>query len=135
MIKYLKAQDEVYTTVVNELRNGKKETHWMWFVFPQIDGLGNSEITKYYSIKNIDEAIQYLNNPILRDRLFECCELLLNINNKSINDILGFPDDLKLQSSATLFSTISPSNSVFHKIIEKYFNNQFDKSTLDILSK
>jgi len=130
--RFIIAQDKIYKQVLYELSNGKKQTHWMWFIFPQIIGLGRSPIAKYYSIKNKEEAILYLKNPILGNRLQECCTLLLNIN-KTASQIFNFPDDLKLQSSMTLFAYISNNNSIFHCVLNKYFNGNMDKKTLDLL--
>lgn len=134
MEKFITAQDKVYTDVIRELKNHKKESHWMWYIFPQIDGLGSSPTAGHYAIKDRNQAIEYLENPILRSRLFECTQLMLDIDNKSAYDVLGFPDDLKLKSSMTLFASISPQDSVFHKVIDKFFNGQMDQKTLDLLS-
>jgi uncharacterized protein (DUF1810 family) len=133
--RFIEAQDKMYEQVLNELSNGKKQTHWMWFIFPQIIGLGRSPIAKFYSIKNKEEAILYLENPILDERIKECSKLLLNIKNKTVSQIFAFPDDLKLQSAMTLFAYISNNNSIFHCVLDKYFDGNEDKKTLDLLEQ
>jgi len=131
--RFIEAQDNIYEQVLEELSNGKKYRHWMWFIFPQIMGLGRSPTAKLYSIKNKEEAILYLENHILGKRIKECSELLLNIENKTASQIFDFPDNLKLQSSMTLFAYISNKNSVFHCVLDKYFNGNMDQNTLNLL--
>ena len=116
LYRYNKVQDKVYAQVLNELRNGKKRTHWMWFIFPQIIGLGKSSMAKFYSIKNKEEAVLYLNDPILRERLEECTNILLGCEGKTALQIFGFTDEKKLKSSMTLFASISNPNSIFHQV-------------------
>lgn len=132
---FLSAQQFLYPQVLKELRNGKKTTHWMWFIFPQIEGLGHSSTAKYYSIKNTTEAKEYLAHPVLGERLLECSEIILNINNKSADDIFGYPDYLKLKSCITLFNFISPQENVFENILKKYFAGEQDEKTISILEK
>jgi len=105
----------------------------MWFIFPQFFGLGSSETARFYAIRSREEAVDYLAHPVLGFRLVECCKLLLGVEGKSAREILGSPDDMKLRSSATLFSSVSAPNSVFADIIEKYFNGCPDQLTLDLL--
>ena len=131
--RFITAQDNVYRGVIAEIRSGGKKTHWMWFVFPQIDGLGFSTTTKRYSIKSIGEAQQYLQHPVLGKRLRECAEALLMVSGRSIAEIFGAPDDLKLQSSMTLFASVSESGSVFFRVLEKYFKGKQDTKTLRLL--
>lgn len=131
--RFIRAQENIYPQVVNELQNGKKTSHWMWFIFPQIEGLGFSSTSKYYSIKTIAEAKEYVMHPVLGKRLLECSTILLNIEGKSAESIFGYPDNLKLQSSMTLFSFTSPESTVFLNVLNKYFNNKKDQKTLDIL--
>ncbi len=133
--RFLEAQQNVYPRVLKELRNGKKTTHWMWFIFPQIEGLGHSSTAKYYSIKTIDEAKEYLAHPVLGKRLLECSNTILHINGRSANEIFGYPDDMKLRSCMTLFNSISPENKVFVDVLKKYFNSEKDQATLSILQK
>lgn len=132
--RFIEAQESVYTQVITELLEGKKKTHWMWFIFPQVRGLGRSSIAKLYSIKNKEEAIAYLENHPLGERIKECSEIVLKINNNNAFQIFGSPDDLKLKSSMTLFAYISNDNSIFHRVLDKFFNGQKDRKTLDLLS-
>ena len=131
--RFIDVQEDFYKQVVTELLNGYKKTCWMWFIFPQIDGLGESSISKRYSIKDKEEALEYLENPILGKRIRECTEIILNINDKTAFEIFGSPDDMKLKSSMTLFADISDSHSIFHRVLDKYFNGTKDKLTLDLL--
>lgn len=133
MNRFIRAQENIYPQVVNELKNGEKTTHWMWFIFPQIEGLGLSSTSKYYSIKTIAEAKEYLMHPLLGKRLLECSNILLDIEGKSAESIFGYPDNLKLQSSMTLFSSISSESTIFLNVLNKYFNKKKDQKTLDIL--
>jgi uncharacterized protein (DUF1810 family) len=111
--RFLSAQEGVYDRALAELKSGQKRTHWMWYIFPQIDGLGRSPTARYYSIKNIEEARQYLNHPVLGKRLLECTEALLAAKGRSLSEIFGYPDDLKFRSSMTLFEKIAGSGSAF----------------------
>jgi uncharacterized protein (DUF1810 family) len=120
--RFLSAQKTHYDQAIAELRRGHKESHWMWYIFPQIRGLGTSEMAEFYSIKSREEASAYLQHPILGSRLIECCDALLKIETKTATEILGSPDDLKLRSSATLFSTFSSPDSVFSQIIDRYYS-------------
>ena len=131
--RFVTAQEKLYETVVAELRNGNKQTHWMWFIFPQIDGLGTSSFAKLYAIKSISEAKAYFNHPVLGSRLLECSNIMLSIKNKSANDILGFPDCVKLQSCMTLFSIIFPLEKVFTEVLTKYYTNEKDNRTIQLL--
>lgn len=133
--RFLTAQSETYATAFSELKSGQKRSHWMWFIFPQIDGLGFSPTTKYYAIKSLEEARAYLKHPILGKRLIECAETVLGIEGRNASDIFGFPDDLKFRSSMTLFSLVSEPNSVFSRNLQKYFNGEGDPRTLQILEK
>ena len=130
--RFVAAQENIYQTVIGELKNGDKQSHWMWFIFPQIDGLGTSSTAKFYAIKNIEEASAYCNHPILGKRLLECSAILLTINNKSADDIFGFPDYVKLQSCMTLFSVVFPQESVFKEVLSKYYKDQMDEKTIKI---
>jgi uncharacterized protein (DUF1810 family) len=131
--RFISAQEGIYESVLAELQNGEKRSHWMWFIFPQIDGLGFSATTKYYSIKNKEEARHYLNHPVLGPRLLQCTELLLAIEGKSVREIFDFPDDKKLNSSMTLFATVSDPDSVFAHVLEKYFDGKRDERTTSLL--
>lgn len=132
--RFLEAQANVYPQILKELRNGKKISHWMWFIFPQIEGLGHSSTAKYYSIKTINEAKEYLQHPVLGKRLIECCNILLNLDRKTASEIFGYPDDMKSRSSMTLFNSVAPGQKVFVGVLNKYFDAEPDQKTLAILS-
>ena len=131
--RFIKAQSSSYETAMNELSLGNKTGHWIWYIFPQIDGLGSTDMTKLYSIKSVQEASAYLEHPILGKRLIESCEILLNLDAPSISDVMGFPDDLKLRSSMTLFEYVSEPKSIFKKVLIRYFDNDLDEASLDII--
>ena len=131
--RFLEAQMTTYEGAMLELARGRKESHWIWYVFPQIDGLGRSDTAKLYSIKSLEEGRAYLEHPVLGQRLIEACEVLLNLKDKPIDEVMGYPDDLKLLSSMTLFETLSEPISIFTKIIEIYFDNERDKISLEII--
>jgi uncharacterized protein (DUF1810 family) len=133
--RFTTAQESIYDSVLAELRNGRKRTHWMWYIFPQLDGLGFSATSKYYAIKSIEEARQYLNHPVLGKRLLECAETVLAVEGRSVAEIFGYPDDLKLKSSMTLFAYVAAPGSVFARILDKYFNGEQDTLTLQLLEK
>ena len=133
--RFISAQEPVYPTVVGELRNGMKASHWMWFIFPQIDGLGSSPTARHYAIGSLDEADAYLAHPILGSRLIECTALVNNVEGKSLRQIFGAPDDMKFHSSVTLFSLIEPRESVFDRALDKYFNGELDERTIAIVSR
>ena len=133
--RFVDAQRLDYAVALDEITQGKKYSHWMWYIFPQIQGLGRSHIAQKYAISNAVEARAYLTHPVLGVRLLECCEVLLNLDSDyTASEIFGFPDDLKLKSSMTLFASISEEGSVFHQIIEHYFAGEFDSKTIEILS-
>ena len=133
--RFISAQEGVYERVLSELRGGLKRSHWMWYIFPQIDGLGYSPTTRHYAIKSLEEARQYLSHPVLGARLRECAETVLDVNDRSALDIFGNPDVTKLQSSMTLFSLVAGSNSVFERVLEKYFRGKQDPRTLQVVGK
>lgn len=130
--RFLIAQENTYLTALSEIKNGQKRTHWMWYIFPQIMGLGTTEISIKYSINDIDEAISYLNHPVLGERLKEITEELLKINGKSAFEIFSSPDDKKLKSCMTLFSLVSHEPNVFQRVLEKYYKGEKDERTLEI---
>ncbi|MGZ4969349.1 MAG: DUF1810 domain-containing protein [Methylobacter sp.] len=133
--RFTSAQESVYASVLGELRSGWKRSHWMWYIFPQIDGLGHSATSKHYAIKNIEEARQYLNHPILGKRLLECAEAVFTIKGRSISEIFGYPDNLKFKSSMTLFDYVAAPCSIFARILDKHFNGERDTLTLQLLEK
>lgn len=130
--RFVEAQDKVYAQVVTELRQGRKVSHWMWYIFPQIKGLGYSSTAMYYAISSLDEATEYLNHPILGFRLIECCQVLLRLENKTAEEIFGGIDAMKLKSSMTLFSLVS-DNLVFNQVLGMYYNGEKDNATLRII--
>lgn len=132
--RFLQAQHGVYEQAIAELRSGRKRTHWMWFVFPQIDGLGYSAMASTYAIRSLAEACAYLSHPVLGPRLVSCAEAILGVDHRSAHEILGSPDDLKLRSCATLFAQVSPSGSVFHRLLDKYYGGLPDAQTLRLLA-
>ena len=132
--RFVSAQEEVYDRVLAELRNGDKQSHWMWYIFPQLDGLAHSTTSKYYAIKSREEAIAYLNHPILGTRLRECADIILAIEGKTVSEIFGYPDNLKLKSSMTLFSNAT-TDSIFARVLDKYFQGERDEKTLQLLKK
>lgn len=133
--RFVSAQQAIYQQALAELKNGQKRTHWMWFIFPQLDGLGHSPTTKYYAIKSLAEARHYLNHPVLGPRLLECSEAVLVIEGRSASEIFGHPDDLKLRSSMTLFAHVAERNTVFAKVLGKYYDGERDIRTQRLLGK
>jgi uncharacterized protein (DUF1810 family) len=133
--RFIQAQDKMYDSVLEELREGQKQSHWMWYIFPQIDGLALSATSKYYAIKSIEEAQRYLHHPVLGMRLVECAKTVLAIEGRSISQIFGYPDDIKLKSSMSLFGYVAAPHSVFIRSLDKYFNGERDDKTLRLLDK
>lgn len=131
--RFVKAQESCYQAVLNELRNGQKRSHWMWYVFPQIVGLGSSSTAQYYAIGGPEEARAYMNHPILGTRLKECIEAVLTVQNRSLQEIFGSPDDLKFRSSMTLFENVQPDEPLFAEALERYCEGHRDEKTLQIL--
>ncbi|MDQ2720897.1 MAG: DUF1810 domain-containing protein [Bacteroidota bacterium] len=131
--RFIDAQKASYHIALSEIENGRKKSHWMWYIFPQIQGLGFSETSKFYAIKDIKEAEEFLMHPILGSRLIEICNKLLELETNDLNKIFGSPDDLKLKSSATLFCSIHNSDPVFKLVLEKFFNGEKDNKTLKII--
>jgi uncharacterized protein (DUF1810 family) len=127
--RFVEAQAGVYGQALSELRGGEKRSHWMWYVFPQIDGLGRSAMSRRYSIKSAAEARAYLDHPVLGARLRESFEVVCNIAGRSAHEIFGSPDDLKFHSSATLFAAVS-DDEVFRRALENYFRGERDAETL-----
>ncbi|HEY7289581.1 MAG TPA: DUF1810 domain-containing protein [Vicinamibacterales bacterium] len=132
--RFVDAQAGDFDDALSEIRSGRKVTHWMWYVFPQIDGLGFSAMAQRYAIKSLDEARAYLAHPVLGPRLRQCAEAALAVQGRSAREIFGTPDDLKLRSSATLFARVSPPDSLFEQLLTKYFDSEPDPNTLDLLA-
>ena len=133
--RFIIAQEGIYDRAFAELRDGLKRSHWMWYIFPQIEGLGHSPTTRSYSMKSLEEARQYLAHPVLGQRLKECAEAVLAVQGRSASDIFGHPDDWKLQSSMTLFELVSGPQSVFGRVLDKYYQGTRDSRTLQIVGK
>lgn len=132
--RFTEAQEKDYARALREIKNGRKETHWMWYIFPQIRGLGRSSTANYYSIADIDEAKAFLQDSYLGGNLQEICEALLRLKENNASRIFGYPDDLKLHSSMTLFSCASEGSIVFDQVLEKFFAGEKNQMTLAILS-
>lgn len=132
--RFLDTQESTYAEALAELKAGKKRTHWMWFVFPQVAGLGNSPMAVRYAINSKEEAQAYLDHSVLGSRLRECATALLGVQGKTANEIMGFPDDLKLKSSMTLFAALSNADPVFRQVLERYYHGARDEKTLQILA-
>ena len=131
--RFVVAQSSVYATALAEIRGGRKRSHWMWFVFPQLEGLGSSPMARRYAVSGRAEAEAYLRHPVLGPRLVECFEAMLAIEGRSAHEVLGSPDDLKLRSCATLFAAVAPVHSVFRSVLEKYYAGEPDAMTLERL--
>jgi uncharacterized protein (DUF1810 family) len=132
--RFVKAQDDVYKTVIDELSAGHKRSHWMWFIFPQLEGLGHSELARKYAIRSTDEAAAYLAHPVLGARLRACTRLVAAIDGKDIGQIFAHPDNLKFHSSMTLFADVAPDEGVFQECLNKYFDGKADPATLERLA-
>ena len=131
--RFVDAQEPVYQRVCDELRAGRKTSHWMWFIFPQIAGLGRSETARRYAIASRAEARAYLDHPVLGPRLRECTRLVNRVEGRSVHQIFGAPDDLKFHSSMTLFATVAPDEGVFQEALAKYFGGALDQATVERL--
>lgn len=128
--RFVDAQDTVYAQVLAELKAGDKESHWIWFIFPQIKGLGSSAMAEKFAISSREEAAAYLAHPILGPRLRECAALVNAVEGRSAYEILGDPDDLKFRSSMTLFAVIADEKRIFQEALKKYFDGEYDPLTL-----
>ncbi|MHC8305066.1 DUF1810 domain-containing protein [Pseudomonas sp. PB3P13] len=131
--RFIHAQDPVFAKVKEELTAGEKRRHWMWFIFPQLAGLGGSEMSRYFAIQSADEAVAYLQHPLLGARLRDCTQLVLNVKQRCAADIFGHPDDLKFRSSMTLFAQVAPDPTLFKQALEQYFHGIPDDWTLSLL--
>ena len=131
--RFIIAQNRDYEKALQEIKNGKKTSHWIWYIFPQLKGLGNSTTSMYYGINNIEEAREYYNNDYLRNNLLEICNALLLLDN-NIRNIFGYPDYLKVHSCVTLFEIVAKDEIVFKKIIDKFYNGKRDNNTINLLN-
>lgn len=133
--RFIDAQESSYPAVLSEIKYGKKQSHWMWFIFPQLEGLGFSATSKYYAIKDLHEAGEFLKHPILGARLIQICHNLLDLESNDAHKIFASPDDLKLKSSMTLFSSLNNTDPVFQLVLDKFFQGAKDSKTLQIIAK
>ena len=133
--RFVEAQAKTYEIALNEIKNGKKRTHWMWFIFPQLRGLGTSNMAHIYGISGLDEAKAYLEHPVLSERLYELCNELLKHTDKTAFEIFGDIDEMKLKSSMTLFSLASEDHSIFDEVLECFFDGKKDVITISILNR
>jgi uncharacterized protein (DUF1810 family) len=131
--RFLHAQAHDYERALSEVKAGRKRSHWMWYIFPQFAGLGFSSTSERYAIKSVAEAKAYLAHPVLGPRLVECAEAVLGIEGRSALEVFGSPDDLKLRSCATLFANVSPAESVFERLLDRYYQGERDSQTLRLL--
>jgi uncharacterized protein (DUF1810 family) len=131
--RFVQAQAASYDRALAEVRAGRKRTHWMWYIFPQFDGLGSSPMAQRYAIKSLAEAEAYLRHPLIGPRLVTCIEAALGVEDRSAHDIFGSPDDMKLRSCATLFACVTPPGSVFDRLLAKYYGGMRDENTLRLL--
>ncbi len=131
--RFIDAQENDYEIALTEIEQGRKRSHWMWYIFPQVQGLGSSETSKFYAIKNIEEAEEYLKHPVLGERLIRICTALMNNTGNDAHKIFGSPDDRKLQSSMTLFAQLPGTDAIFQKVLDKFFNGTKDNKTIEIL--
>ena len=134
MDRFFIAQEKTYTKALNEIKKGKKKTHWMWYIFPQIYGLGQSDIAIKYELKSIKEAKEYINNELLRSRLLEISNAIYELN-KDIEDVLGYPDNYKFKSCMTLFYLVAPEHDIFLKNLNRYFDGELCEHTLEVFQK
>ena len=133
--RFYKAQEHDYETALSKIKNGRKESHWMWYIFPQVAGLGRSAMAGYYAFKGREEARAYIEDPILGKHLVEISEALLKVKSDHAEEVMGWPDNLKLKSCMTLFAEVAPCQPVFKKVLEKFFDGEMDEKTLDILKR
>ena len=131
--RFVEAQEPVYEHVCAELREGRKRSHWMWFVFPQVRGLGHSPTAQHFAIRSRAEAEAFLRHPVLGVRLRECTALVNAVEGRGISDIFGYPDDLKFRSSITLFAEVAPEEQVFRQALDKYFGGEPDERTMALM--
>lgn len=131
--RFVEAHKHSYQSALTEIRNGRKTSHWMWYIFPQIQGLGYSPTSRYYAIHSLDEAAAFLHDPYLGGNLLEICHVLLELGTSNATEVFGGPDDVKLKSSMTLFSLVPDADPVFQNVLDKYFGGKRDRRTMNIL--
>ena len=133
--RFTQEQERMYETALEEIKAGRKRSHWMWYIFPQIRGLGYSQTSRFYAIESLDEARAFLQDPYLAGNLQEICTALLGLESSNATEVFGRPDDLKLRSSMTLFSVAAGRDSIFQKVLDKFFDGRPDHRTLRILER
>ncbi len=133
--RFIVMQEKDYQIALEEIKSGKKRTHWIWYIFPQLKGLGSSATAEYYGIDDLNEAKAYLENEYLKNNLLEISQALLDLSSSDPTEILGYPDDLKVRSCMTLFYYADQSIEVFKKVIDKFYNSEFDRMTIKMISK
>lgn len=133
--RFIKMHELDYDRALGEIKNGYKQSHWMWYIFPQVKGLGTSYMADYYGIRDLKEAKEYLSNEILRSHLIEISEFLLRLNSNDALEIMGYPDNLKLHSSMTLFALTDSKCDIFQKVLDKFFDGKMDENTMKLLEK
>lgn len=133
--RFVTAHEQDYLIALSEIRRGRKESHWMWYIFPQVVGLGRSATAEYYAIGSLEEAAAFLAHPYLGENLLEICQALLRLDTDNATAVFGFPDDMKLRSSMTLFAHADDSCPVFHGVLEKFYGGQYDRLTEEILEQ
>ena len=131
--RFIKIQKEDYAMALKEIKNGRKRNHWMWYIFPQLKGLGTSAMAQYYGLENLEEAKEYYNNNYLRKNLLEITKALLSLDNTNIESILGYPDNLKLLSCMTLFEIVDKNEKAFSQILDKYYKGKRDTNTIHLI--
>ena len=132
--RFVRAQDGTFDTALAEIAEGRKRSHWMWFIFPQFAGLGSSATSRHFAIASVEEARAYLGHPILGARLRQCADALLSVQGCTADEIFGETDAMKLRSSATLFASVSPADSPFHRLLDCYFDGERDERTLQLIA-
>ncbi len=133
--RFVDAQQRDYDIALAEIKQGKKKSHWMWYIFPQIQGLGFSETSRFYALRDKSEAAAFVKHPVLGTRLIRICQELLVLQSKNASNIFGYPDDLKLKSSMTLFSSLPDTDPVFQAVLKKFFNGAKDEKTVTLLGQ
>ncbi len=131
--RFKKAQETDFPIALKEIKSGRKKSHWIWYIFPQLEGLGYSETATYYGIKGRAEAEAYVHDSLLKSRLVEISEALLSLKENDATKVMGYPDDLKLKSSMTLFAEVAPEIGVFQKVLDKFFDGERDKKTIELI--
>jgi uncharacterized protein (DUF1810 family) len=134
LMRFVQAQASTFAQALAEIQRGRKSSHWMWYIFPQFDGLAFSATSKHYAIKSLAEARAYLDHPVLGPRLVDCAQAALAVEGRSAREIFGSPDDMKLRSCATLFACVSPESSVFEQLLKKFYGGQSDERTLQLVA-